>query len=55
MAFLELQKREVLYSQLFKGVKLTADKAVKLTDITTTTPGKEIVKGTKKGLLADRR
>lgn len=55
MAFLELQKREALYSNLFKGVKLKADKAVNLTDTTTTTPGTEIKKGTKKGMLTDRR
>jgi len=55
VAFLELQKRELLYSNLFKGVKHAADKAVNLTDTTTTTPGLETTKGKKKGLLADRR
>lgn len=55
VAFLELSKRETLYSELFKKLKLGADKAVNLTDTTTTTPGMEQTKGTKKGILGDTK
>lgn len=54
-AFLELQKRENLYNQLFSKVEAGAQKIVKLKDEEITTPGREVKKGTKKGMLADRR